>query len=127
MTDTPQPLWSDADIDTRLYGWFGDDTSDPGRHLITQYMRWMRDDYEHELAAARARVAELTADIVELYDALNERDNCRLCGGDGTRWIDAGNGEAEPENCECADEAYRLLLKHGKSIVELRRKAGATP
>lgn len=62
--------------------------------------------------------------IVELYDAMNTRDNCPDCGGDGTNWSLVGE-EAEPESCQCSLDVYDLLLKHGNLVMtvkEIRRK-----
>ena len=55
MTTTPQPLWDDARIATLAeYAAANWDAAHAG-----DLLRRLRDDYEHELAAARARVAAL--------------------------------------------------------------------
>lgn len=77
-------------------------------------------ELERELAAAQEA-------IIELYDAMNTRDNCPDCGGDGTSWSLVGE-EAEPESCQCSLDVYDLLLKHGNLVMtvkEIRRKQEA--
>jgi predicted nucleic acid-binding Zn-ribbon protein len=60
-----EPLWSDERLREHL---------DREDEVIVLYadamhaMRQMRDDYEHELAAARARMAQLEAELRQLQE-----------------------------------------------------------
>lgn len=55
--------------------------------------------------------------ILDLYFALEQRDQCPNCGGKGHEYVDDGNGDVELESCACSNEAYELLEHHRANFM----------
>ena len=115
MIATPQPLpslsgqvWSDERINELIKSVMIDQPNHTPRGLVRRVSYAIRDDYEHELAAARARMAELEAalalaptdDIRQLLDFfLAERSFRPITRSLADRvqvWLDSVSGEPRP-------------------------------
>lgn len=50
--------------------------------------------------------------IVALYNALQTRNNCLACGGDGKQWVDIGESEVIEPCDECVPMAEFALREY---------------
>ena len=57
--------------------------------------------------------------IIDLHNALWDRDQCADCGGQGWTYIDLG-GETEKETCDCASGAEYMLAKYDELVKSLK-------
>ena len=119
MTTTPQPLWDDARIATLAeYAAANWDAAHAG-----DLLRRLRDDYEHELAAARARIAVMEAELAERgeWEPVPQEEPFN---SQGDYVMGTGQGLAVWLQCSVASAVWHGVPL-GENIRLMRRVAGA--
>ena len=104
---TPQPLWDDRQLDKLIYDTFSQDdwVFEEALKIVIR----LRDEYEHELDAARARVAELEAALARWQPKVTDYGSGSL--SIFSQLIDTANQPGE-------DEAWADLQDDGTEQSE---------
>ena len=116
---TPQPLWSDDRIED-----FANAKYDASEYFeVFGAMVIVRDDYEHELAAARARMAALEAALAERgeWEPVPQEEPFN---SQGDYVMGTGQGLAVWLQCSVASAVWHGVPL-GENIRLMRRVAGA--
>ena len=64
---------------------------------------------------------QMRSAIIDLHDALWDRDQCADCGGQGWTYIHIGE-EVEKETCACASQAEYTLSKCNKLMISINQE-----